>query len=163
MRTRNTIALDSARCKGATPDQAERLMQCVVWCAEVADELRIHHDALISICYDADKVLTIDKVRRYKSRVNYSTDGQWIARVDMDRAEYGKYRIWFSPFGLTARRDECRLLDVAHEMFHIMVYSYTGIAESLAADWTDLLQKREETLVTALEHMYGGIFELREV
>ena len=160
--TRHTIALDTERCKGATPDQAERLMQCVMWCAEVADELRIHHDTLISVCYDAEKVLSLDK--RRTCRVKYDGgSGQWVARVEMERAEYGKYRIWWSPFGLAARRDDCRLLDVVHELFHIRVYDYTGVAEALGGDYVELLQKKEETLVTALEHMYGGIFDIREV
>lgn len=161
--TRATIALDSERIKGATEEQLERLMECVVWCAEVADELRIHPDTIIAVCYDAEKVLTLEKAAR--SRVKYSADGgQWVARCDMERAEYGKYRIWWSPFGLAPKRDDCRLLDVAHELFHIRAYDYTGVAEELCGeDNVSLLQKKEETLVTALERMYGGIFDIKEV
>ena len=162
VKTRECITIDPERVKGASHEQLERLADCVILCREWAEILRLHPDTMVSICYDAEKVLSSDK--RARSRVNYGNgEGLWIARVDMERAEYNKFRVYWSIMGLAPKRDSSRELDVIHELLHIACYEYTGVAEAFGGDYTELLQKKEETLVSRLEKAFGGIYDLREV
>jgi hypothetical protein len=159
--TRHTIALDTGRCKGATPEQMDRIMGVAEMAAEWADILRIHHDTVISVCFDGAPSVAADK----QCRIKYDAgSGTWLMRCDMDRAQYHKYRIYCSPLCLAPKRDESRELDVIHELLHIRLYDYTQVAEALCGeDNAELLQQREEGLVVMLEHAFGGIYELREV
>jgi hypothetical protein len=85
-------------------------------------------------------------------------DEQWLMQVDQEKGDYMRWTVGVSPRCLVPERDYARLADVIHECLHMLLYEYTGLAESLASGKAVAgLRGREERVVTLLER---GIFDL---
>lgn len=143
------IRLDAAKCKDATAEQRRRLHGVVKWLRWAATVLRVHPDTEIAVRYKKPEKHPEEGSGR--GRWRYDNDGKWLMYLHLDSADYGRYRIDVSARCLDPKRDHLRPLDSIHEMTHVRCYAYTSLAESLSDDST-ALQKREESLVTHLEH-----------
>ena len=123
-------------------EQKEKLHKCLEWCKVWRNRLGIHPDFIIGLEYIGPK--------------------DYLMWMEDELGYYNRFTIYISDDALAEPEEDLESV-CAHELLHVVMWPFRKFCTELAPEHKDVIESREEAVVTQLEWSFGRLFKLHGV